>query len=126
VPSLDGKPAVKSIRQIKVLLETTPVPASARSILADTMSQLEQAEWTKEGLEFAVDGRDDKTASNAWRTRMKVIRLGLSGGANGPAIVATMLALGKDRCVERLRRVIAKLDDEGGAVGLKKPEVDSA
>jgi len=87
------------------------------------MSQLEKVEWTKEGLGFVVDGRDDLAA---WKTRMKIIRLGLSGAANGPTIVAIMLALGKERCMERLRRVIAKLDDGSGGAGLKKPEVDSA
>lgn len=86
------------------------------------MSQLEQAEWTKEGLGFVVDGRDDK----AWKTRMRIIRLGLSGAADGPTIVATMLALGKERCMERLRRAIAKLDDGCRGAGLKKLEVDSA
>ena len=126
MPSLDEKPAVKSIRQIKGFLETTPAPASAKTFLADIMSRLEQAEWTKEGLGSVVDGRDDKAALKAWRTRMKIIRLGLSGSADGPTIVATMLALGKDRCMERLRRVIAKLDCEGGGVGLKKLEVNGA
>ncbi|PUU76891.1 hypothetical protein B9Z19DRAFT_1087365 [Tuber borchii] len=77
------------------------------------MSQLEQAEWTKEGLGFVVDGRDDKAALKAWKTRMKIIRLGLSGAADGPTIVATMLALGKERCMERLKRAIEKLDDGG-------------
>lgn len=90
------------------------------------MSQLEQAEWTKEGLGFVVDGRDDKAAFKAWKTRMKIIRLGLSGAADGPTIMATMLALGKERCIERLRKAIAKLDDGDRGAGLKKPEVDSA
>ncbi|PWW79632.1 hypothetical protein C7212DRAFT_310770, partial [Tuber magnatum] len=78
-------------------------------------------------LAFIVDGpRDDKAALAAWRIRMKIVRLGLSGGADGPTIVATMLVLGKERCMERLKRAIARLDDGVRGAGLKKLEAGSA
>lgn len=71
------------------------------------MDQLASADWTRESLQ-GVMGAPQRGSGDfkIWKTKMKLIRLGLAGGLDGPALVDTMCVLGKERTLKRLLRVI--------------------
>lgn len=60
--------------------------------------------WTVENLKNAVLF-EQELDEEAWKTRMRLLRLAVTGGASGPHLADTMWVLGKKRTLERIRGV---------------------
>jgi hypothetical protein len=109
-PNLDTADSKKLTGHIiGYLSEQTPLIAPSE-FFKEAITLLRAADWTPEPLQSLLGAIHKKDDPKAWKARMRLMRLGLTGGTEGSTLVNIMCMLGKERCLSRLDNVVNYLD----------------
>lgn len=97
-PTFDSKDSLRAIVKFR---KTTGMSTS--EIYYGFIEQVERTrEWTLDALKaLQLYGQD--LDEETWTNRMRLLRIAVCGGRSGPSMAETMMVLGKERVVRRLR-----------------------
>lgn len=75
-------------------------------LLEALLPELERVDWTADGLEQLIESCADERAGGKVGKVAQPIRIAVSGGTISPPIYDTLLILGRDRSIKRIRRCL--------------------
>ncbi|KAH0602597.1 uncharacterized protein H6S33_008678 [Morchella sextelata] len=113
-PTFDSKASLKAIVNFRKL-----TGMSSAEIYYGFIEAVERTpEWTPEALK-ALQLYAHDLDEEAWTNRMRLLRIAVCGGRSGPSMADTMLILGKERVVQRLRDTDRAFEEFKGAAAAR-------